>query len=668
MSSETSEESLQRASELADMAIIDMSDNANKMGTDIEMIKNAYAGFAKQNYTMLDNLKLGYGGTREEMERLLADAEELTGKKYDMSSYADIVEAIHAIQTEMGITGTTAEEAEHTISGSAKAMKSAWQNMLVTFADRKGDTKKATANLVRTAKNFYENISPVIMQSIAGIGDFLTEIAPMVGEELPKIVSDLVPKLFTAGVSLVKGLAKGIYNAVKNIKLPSWEEIKAIAMRAWEKIKEGVANLGGLIFGKNEDGTVHFPTWDEVKTAITNAWNTIVTEAGKLTGFEFGDINSVADLIGKIEEAWTNLRSTVEGKAIEIGKYFFGEGKEKEVADAVKNILDVLVAFGAGFAIFKAVTAVQSMVKTLKTLFTLDAGTSKVALILGGIATAFMLIYENWDTVQPILQEAWSWVDSNIIQPMSEFFDNLSKWVTGAINDIKRLLGLEVREGEGLLSNLEAGELKQGYQFMQNTKNGKANPNGIKVSEEQFYSRLNESLTKAGMSAEEIDAVTQKIKDSDDPQWVLDFIDSLQKADDKAKALGTAIDEGIPKDVDVHVRINVDDPEGILFGTGVFARPHKVVPGFAKGLPSVPYDGFLANLHRGEAVLTKSQARDYREGNSGIDLGALEDRIENAIRRGMDGVSVRSFLNGKDITDEVNRQNINAVKGRRFAT
>ena len=125
----------EKAVSYADMAITDMSDNANKMGSSMESIQNAYQGFAKQNYTMLDNLKLGYGGTKEEMKRLLKDAQAISGVKYDLSSYADVVAAIHVIQTEMGITGTTAKEAASTISGSVSMMKSAWSNMLVAIAN-----------------------------------------------------------------------------------------------------------------------------------------------------------------------------------------------------------------------------------------------------------------------------------------------------------------------------------------------------------------------------------------------------------------------------------------------------------------------------------------------------------------------------------------------------
>lgn len=122
----------------ADMAITDMADNANKMGTDMSLIQNAYQGFAKQNYTMLDNLKLGYGGTKEEMQRLLSDAEKISGIKYDISSYADVVDAIHVMQESMDIAGTTAKEAEGTISGSVNALKSSVTNLVVGLGDAEG--------------------------------------------------------------------------------------------------------------------------------------------------------------------------------------------------------------------------------------------------------------------------------------------------------------------------------------------------------------------------------------------------------------------------------------------------------------------------------------------------------------------------------------------------
>src|SRR5574344_3145172 len=165
----------EKAVKYADMAITDMSDNANKMGTDMESIQNAYQGFAKQNYTMLDNLKLGYGGTKAEMERLLADAEKLSGIEYDISSFADITEAIHVIQTEMGITGTTAKEATETIQGSISGLAAAFENLKIGMGDANADIGALVDNVVEMFGHVIKNITPVIeniVQSLPALVDW----------------------------------------------------------------------------------------------------------------------------------------------------------------------------------------------------------------------------------------------------------------------------------------------------------------------------------------------------------------------------------------------------------------------------------------------------------------------------------------------------------------
>ena len=149
-----------KAVDMADMAITDMADNANKMGSDIQSIQNAYQGFAKQNYTMLDNLKLGFGGTKEEMQRLLEEAEALSGVHYDIGNYADIVNAIHVIQDEMGITGTTAKEAEGTISGSIAAFKSSVSNLLAGMGDANADVGQLTDNVIAAFQTMAGGIYP----------------------------------------------------------------------------------------------------------------------------------------------------------------------------------------------------------------------------------------------------------------------------------------------------------------------------------------------------------------------------------------------------------------------------------------------------------------------------------------------------------------------------
>ena len=202
----------EKAADYADMAITDMSDNANKMGTSMEMIQNAYQGFAKGNMTMLDNLKLGYGGTQEEMKRLLADAEAISGIKYDISSYADIVDAIHVIQTEMGITGTTAKEASETISGSISAAKGAWQNFLVGLADGTQNMDVLVENLVSSVVTVGKNLIPRIATTLKSIGTLIAKYVPKMLAEIPKQLGKLggqieskLPELMKIGLD---GIAK----------------------------------------------------------------------------------------------------------------------------------------------------------------------------------------------------------------------------------------------------------------------------------------------------------------------------------------------------------------------------------------------------------------------------------------------------------------------------
>lgn len=194
------------AASKADMAITDMSDNANKMGTDMEAIQNAYQGFAKQNYTMLDNLKLCYGGTKEEMERLLSDAQAISGIQYDISSYADVVDAIHVIQTEMGITGTTAKEASTTIQGSIGSMKAAFENFLTGMADPSQDFDALFGNLVDSVVTVADNLIPRIAATLPRLVNGLISLIQALVPQIPGILSQLLPAIITGATDLINGI------------------------------------------------------------------------------------------------------------------------------------------------------------------------------------------------------------------------------------------------------------------------------------------------------------------------------------------------------------------------------------------------------------------------------------------------------------------------------
>ena len=203
-----------KAADIANMALIDISDNVNKMGSSMESVTLAYQGFAKQQYMLLDNLKLGYGGTKTEMERLLKDAQALTGVKYDINNLADVYSAIHAIQEELGITGTTAKEAEKTITGSANMMKAAWQNVLSAIAGG-GDLDRAINNLVYSIQKYFENIVPVVEHSLVGIGRLIEQVAPMLVQNVASALIQSIPSLINAIYQMIIGLAKGIWQGIK---------------------------------------------------------------------------------------------------------------------------------------------------------------------------------------------------------------------------------------------------------------------------------------------------------------------------------------------------------------------------------------------------------------------------------------------------------------------
>ena len=230
----------EKAAKIGNMAVEDMADNANKMGTSIELIQNAYQGFAKQNYTMLDNLKLGFGGTKEEMQRLLQEASKISGIKYDISNFSDIIEAIHVIQNEMGITGTTAKEAASTIEGSLSMTKSAWTNLLTGMADDNADFDKLVDNLVNSVGTLGENLLPRIEIAINGIGKLIDKLLPSIINKIPELISSILPGMVQAGINVTSSLVNGIVES-----LPMLLEI---GLQALTTLGKGIAkNLPTLI-------------------------------------------------------------------------------------------------------------------------------------------------------------------------------------------------------------------------------------------------------------------------------------------------------------------------------------------------------------------------------------------------------------------------------------
>ena len=325
-----------KAAEKADRAITDMSDNANKMGTSMDMIQNAYNGFAKQNFTMLDNLKLGYGGTKEEMQRLLKDAEELSGTKFDISSYSDIVDAIHVVQTEMGITGTTAKEASSTISGSVASAKTAWQNLITGIADGNADLDVLMNNVVDSVGTAAGNIIPVVGTVLTNLGKMLEDRGPEMIVEGVKLLGKLavgiiqgipdivrkVPEIIGAIVDEFKENGPEILEIGKDIVRGIWEGISALA--SW--LKEKVSGfVGGIVSNVKGVLGIHSPSrvfagiGENMALGLGEGWgNEYGTVKSDITkGLEFGtaSIDFSASGIGRSSAGIINGISGVAGSS-----------------------------------------------------------------------------------------------------------------------------------------------------------------------------------------------------------------------------------------------------------------------------------------------------------------------------------------------------------------
>lgn len=299
----------QKAAKAADQAIIDMSDNANKMGSNIQDIQNAYQGFAKQNYTMLDNLKLGYGGTKTEMERLLADAEKISGQKYDINNLSDVYEAIHVIQEEMDITGTTSKEAASTLSGSFSSMKAAAENFLGDLA-------------------LGRNVGPAMVDLAESAGTFLFDnLMPAIGRvfaSLPQAISALIqtglPSFMASGSEMVTGLVSGIQTAAPQLakKIPELVQqgMDAISQNLPNIMAKGRDMIGGLVQGITSNLPAFIDAVSNIASKIPDFLKQnqpkIAAEGGKLIGqLAAGLIKNLPKIIGAVAKLGLTIISTI---------------------------------------------------------------------------------------------------------------------------------------------------------------------------------------------------------------------------------------------------------------------------------------------------------------------------------------------------------------------
>ena len=377
-----------KAADYANSALVDMSDNANKMGTDMESIKNAYQGFAKQNYTMLDNLKLGYGGTQEEMKRLLSDAEKLTGQRYDISSFADITQAIHAIQTQMDITGTTAKEASTTISGSWGSLKAAFENTLVGLTTGGEMFDQSLDALVDSAKTFGQNVIPAITGALSGVGSLIESLAPVIVAELPSMVSDILPHLVSATKSLVTGLIS---------QLPA---LGKAVLDAIPSIFDGMTD----VIGESSVGKLK-GSFEGLKNTITDTFSNI---GPMLKNFCEGGISTFCDALSTAMDLASGAISVIEALSPVIGAVagaiitYKGAVMLWNAAETAKNVV-MGISTAAQWALNVAMTANPIGI---------------VIVAIGALVGAFIVLWNKsegfrnfwinlWEKVKAIVTSAW---------------------------------------------------------------------------------------------------------------------------------------------------------------------------------------------------------------------------------------------------------------------
>lgn len=446
------------AADKANLAITDMSDNANKMGTDMTSIKNAYQGFAKANYTMLDNLKLGYGGTQAEMERLLADAEKISGIKYDISSYADIVDAIYVVQTEMGITGTTAEEAASTIQGSFGMMKSAWQNLVTGMADPDQDLGVLVGNFTDSVVIAGNNLIPRIQELLPRIVEATTSLIGTVSEQLPAILGTVLPSLVEGATNLVTGLmaalpsvlsvladvAPTVINTLVPALIELLPQITQTGIDVIVSLAQGIADALPQLIPAATDAIIKIV---EVLTSPDNLGNLIDAALAIILALVDGLVDATPKLIAAVPDVIANLVTAIIAnmpKILEAGVEItmaIADGLIKAIPELVAAIPNLILGI------------VQGIIDNLPEI--IMAGPKIIAALATGLIEAIpdivmvipQLIRSIVDT---FLSFDWGSIGKNIVEGIKNGFVNMwnsfkqtvENVFTGLVDGVKSFLGI----------------------------------------------------------------------------------------------------------------------------------------------------------------------------------------------------------------------------------
>lgn len=429
-----------KAADLMNMSITDMADNVNKMGTSMEGVQNAYRGFSRGNFTMLDNLALGFAGTKDGMQQLLEKAEQIKASQgemvdYSIDSYADMVEAIHVVQTEMGITGTTSKEASGTIQGSLNAMKSAWDNLVAGIADPDADMGELILNMVDSAETALDNVLPAVERTFDGIGEAVTELAPVVVEKIPEIAGEIM----TAGKEALTNIMDGIFSVMSEIKIPFpiGDILSGLVEMIQKNVPIVVGAVSGIVSTVGSAISQQLPNLlAYVLPLIESLSETIRTNAGTMVdiGIEFilnlvqGLMDGLPTMLEYIPDIITNLANVINDNAPKLLIAGF-----KLLVMVGKGLINAIPAFIENIPkIVQAIIAVWSAVNWM------DLGRKAIKFIGNGIRA---LANDAPSVIKSIGNKAynffkninWSELGRNVINKIAIALRNMIATVPGIV-------------------------------------------------------------------------------------------------------------------------------------------------------------------------------------------------------------------------------------------
>ena len=650
------------AADLADVAITDMADNANKLGTDISSIQTAYQGFAKQNYTMLDNLKLGYGGTADEMVRLINDSGTLETeiKDLDNVTFDQMIEAIHAIQEEMGITGTTAKEASDTISGSKASLVAAWNDLMAAVGGSTlTDLDTAAANFQASFSAYMTNLLPTLVTTVANSGTLVQAIANAISALPTSLLADVTDTRLGAGAQMINAVSDLVNwlldNIVTTFEQLSIDDSKVVAFgqalgaflgnTAENLISNFPAIITGMIdIGVTLAGSILSGIWDglfgDESSEEIDRINQELTDSIVDANVQAAKAQSILSYMSDLEKQYGNAATeTDEWKRA-----------ETELETVLSGSTEAFNTFGDNVS--GAITYLQTMTEELRKQAILNAYGDKITSLYKAQAEAQVeldeanwTISENTGTINTLNQQL---IDTARAYRTEAY--NLGLY--NGLNDVQRqsVFGLPINSTEnaelvidGLATLLETYYKDNNVSEKNQIWNRDLTDNILPESEfDEFGKKIEAANSKIEAAQSTVDTATQQIASYDaeiakTQAMMAQTQASLSSLSSAASVAATSISTGLSSAIST-----VSGMASTLLNNDSGTYMPRAV-----GIDYVPTNGFRTELHRGEAVITAEENK--RRLNGYNDYSAMEDALTGAIESAMSRMYIG--MNGEKVAD-----------------